>query len=97
MDCIGDVTHQTLSAEPPDECPLVLVVDDDDEIRELICDYLTGMGYRTRAAASGRDMWQQMDDGVDLVILDRERLSLCRGPAICRSSSARLRRAHHRP
>ncbi|GHC15576.1 DNA-binding response regulator [Kushneria pakistanensis] len=61
----------------------MLVVDDDDEIRELIRDYLTGMGFRTRAAANGREMWHQMDDSVDLVILDlmlpgEDGLSLCR-------------------
>lgn len=83
MDCIGDVTDQALGAEQHDDCPLVLVVDDDDEIRELICDYLMGMGYRTRAAASGRDMWHRLDDSVDLVILDlmlpgEDGLSLCR-------------------
>ncbi|REC95577.1 response regulator [Kushneria indalinina] len=83
MDCIGDVTDPAADAEQHHECPLVLVVDDDDEIRELITDYLAGMGYRTRPAANGREMWRQMDDSVDLVILDlmlpgEDGLSLCR-------------------
>lgn len=74
----------TLIDEPHDEGALVLVVDDDEEIRELICDYLSDMGYRTRGAASGREMWAQLDDSVDLVILDlmlpgEDGLSLCRG------------------
>ncbi|MFC0337155.1 response regulator [Kushneria avicenniae] len=77
------MTDLAVGAEQHDECPLVLVVDDDDEIRELVCDYLTGMGYRTRSAANGRQMWNQLDDSVDLVILDLmlpgdDGLTLCR-------------------
>lgn len=41
------------------------------------------MGYRTRGAANAREMWGQLDDSVDLVILDlmlpgEDGLSLCR-------------------
>lgn len=73
----------TLTDEPHDEGALVLVVDDDEEIRELICGYLSEMGCRTRGAASGREMWRQLDDRVDVVILDlmlpgEDGLSLCR-------------------
>lgn len=83
MNCMGDVAPLASNAEQHDESALVLVVDDDDEIRELICDYLVGMGYRTRGAASGREMWGQLDSRVDLVILDlmlpgEDGLSLCR-------------------
>ncbi|WP_188982924.1 response regulator [Pseudomonas matsuisoli] len=64
--------------------PRILVVDDDDEIRELVCDYLNDMGYRTRPAANGREMWSQLEHPTDLVILDvmlpgEDGLSLCRG------------------
>ncbi|WP_456269662.1 response regulator [Kushneria sp. AK178] len=77
------MTDPAADAEQHHECPLVLVVDDDDEIRELITDYLAGMGYRTRAAAGGREMWDRLDASVDLVILDlmlpgEDGLSLCR-------------------
>lgn len=83
MNCMGDVAPLASSAEQHDESALVLVVDDDDEIRELICDYLAGMGYRTRGAANGREMWGQLNGSVDLVILDlmlpgEDGLSLCR-------------------
>lgn len=83
MNCMGDVAPLASSAEQHDESALVLVVDDDDEIRELICDYLAGMGYRTRGAANGREMWGQLNGSVGLVILDlmlpgEDGLSLCR-------------------
>jgi DNA-binding response OmpR family regulator len=62
----------------------LLVVDDDDEIRELLCDYLTETGYHVLAAADGQQMWQQLDTHkVSLVVLDvtlpgEDGLSLCR-------------------
>ena len=62
----------------------LLVVDDDDEIRELLCDYLTDAGYRVLAAADGDGMREQLNaHKVDLVVLDlmlpgEDGLSLCR-------------------
>ncbi|WP_414154434.1 response regulator [Pseudomonas sp. BNK-43-a] len=62
----------------------LLVVDDDDEIRELLCDYLTDTGYHVLAAADGEQMRQQMArHKVELVVLDlmlpgEDGLSLCR-------------------
>lgn len=62
----------------------LLVVDDDDEIRELLCEYLSESGYRVLAAASGQEMWRQLDEQpVHLLILDlmlpgEDGLSLCR-------------------
>lgn len=62
----------------------LLVVDDDDEIRELLCDYLSENGDRVLAAADGQQMWQQLErEPVDLVVLDvmlpgEDGLSLCR-------------------
>ncbi|MBH3448173.1 response regulator [Pseudomonas putida] len=62
----------------------LLVVDDDDEIRELLCDYLTGAGYNVLAAAEGEQMREQLArHKVDLVVLDlmlpgEDGLSLCR-------------------
>lgn len=72
----------------------VLVVDDDDEIRELLCDYLSDSGYRVLAAADGRQMWALLEQhSVQLLVLDlmlpgEDGLSLCRrvqaadGPAV---------------
>ncbi|WP_410481260.1 response regulator [Pseudomonas plecoglossicida] len=62
----------------------LLVVDDDDEIRELLCDYLTDAGYNVLAAADGEQMRQQLAlHRVELVVLDlmlpgEDGLSLCR-------------------
>lgn len=62
----------------------LLVVDDDDEIRELLCDYLSDAGYQTLAAADGAQMREQLArNKVDLVVLDlmlpgEDGLSLCR-------------------
>ncbi|AIR88590.1 response regulator [Pseudomonas cremoricolorata] len=62
----------------------LLVVDDDDEIRELLCDYLSDAGYQVLAAANGDEMRQQLaSHPVRLVVLDlmlpgEDGLSLCR-------------------
>lgn len=62
----------------------LLVVDDDDEIRELLCDYLSEAGYRVLAAADGQQMWGHLrQHSVQLVVLDlmlpgEDGLSLCR-------------------
>ncbi|MBA6119093.1 response regulator transcription factor [Pseudomonas sp. NC26] len=62
----------------------LLVVDDDDEIRELLCDYLTDAGYTVLAAADGDGMREQLAaHKVELVVLDlmlpgEDGLSLCR-------------------
>ncbi|MFJ2984057.1 MULTISPECIES: response regulator [unclassified Pseudomonas] len=62
----------------------LLVVDDDDEIRELLCDYLTDAGYTVLAAADGEQMRAQLaGHKVELVVLDlmlpgEDGLSLCR-------------------
>jgi len=72
----------------------VLVVDDDDEIRELLCEYLSDSGYHVLAAADGQQMWPLLEQhSVQLLILDlmlpgEDGLSLCRrvqaqgGPAV---------------
>ncbi len=62
----------------------ILIVDDDAEIRRLLCDYLTRNGLRTSAVADGRAMWQALSAGrVDLIVLDLmlpgdDGLTLCR-------------------
>ncbi|MFG6667682.1 winged helix-turn-helix domain-containing protein [Halomonas sp. HNIBRBA4712] len=69
------------SAVNADEC--VLVVDNDERYGKSTCDYLVKMGYRARLAISGREMWECLDEGVDLVVLEHwlpgeEGLGLCR-------------------
>ena len=62
----------------------LLVVDDEDEIRELLCDYLKDAGYTVLAAADGEQMREQLArQKVELVVLDlmlpgEDGLSLCR-------------------
>ena len=64
--------------------PLILVVDDDREIRTLLSEYLAGNGFRTVEAADGAAMWKALDAArVDLIVLDlmmpgEDGLQLCR-------------------
>jgi two-component system, OmpR family, response regulator len=49
----------------------ILVVDDDPDICDLVCDYLTGEGYRVSTAHDGEAMRAVLErDAVALVILD---------------------------
>ena len=62
----------------------ILVVDDDAEIRSLLCDYLRKNGYRATAVADGKAMWAARARGnYDLIVLDvmlpgDDGLTLCR-------------------
>src|SRR5437764_13215621 len=51
--------------------PLILVVDDDREIRSLLSEYLAANGFRTAEAADGAAMWKALDAArIDLIVLD---------------------------
>lgn len=62
----------------------LLVVDDDQEIRELLQDYLQRNGYDVTPVADGHAMWRALDnDRFDLIVLDvmlpgDDGLKLCR-------------------
>lgn len=62
----------------------VLVVDDDVEIRSLLCDYLRKNGYQASAVADGKAMRTALGrNRIDLIVLDlmlpgEDGLSLCR-------------------
>ena len=62
----------------------ILLVDDDHEIRTLLSRYLAGQGYRTTAAADGREMREVLARcAIDLIVLDlmlpgEDGLALCR-------------------
>ena len=64
--------------------PHVLLVDDDREIRTLLSRYLATQGYRTTAAADGREMREVLaGSAIDLIVLDlmlpgEDGLALCR-------------------
>jgi two-component system, OmpR family, response regulator len=62
----------------------ILVVDDDREICDLLCEYLCGTGMVARSADGGEAMWRMLDRFLpDLVVLDLmlpgvDGLDLCR-------------------
>ncbi len=62
----------------------VLVVDDDAQIRSLLCDCLAGFGMTCMQAASGEEMHYVLDQNeIDIVVLDlmlpdSDGLTLCR-------------------
>lgn len=64
--------------------PLILIVDDDREIRELLSDFLQKHGFQTAIAADGSQMQQVLSgQEIDLIVLDlmlpgEDGLSLCR-------------------
>ena len=63
---------------------VILIVDDDPEIRRLLVDYLERNGFNARPARDGREMWQTLDrHAIDLIVLDlmlpdADGLTLCR-------------------
>jgi len=62
----------------------LLIVDDDNDIRTLLADYLESNSYRALCAADGTAMWKLLDESKpDLVVLDLnlpgdDGLTLCR-------------------
>ncbi|HEY6642508.1 response regulator [Povalibacter sp.] len=66
------------------ERPHILVVDDDREIRSLLCDYLEKNGFRTTAVADGKGLRRAIaNTHIDLIVLDLmlpgdDGLTLCR-------------------
>jgi len=62
----------------------ILVVDDDQEIRSLLEQYLSANSYSVVTAEDGKAMWQQLDHHrIDLIVLDlmlpgTDGLELCR-------------------
>ncbi len=50
----------------------VLVVEDDDAIRQLVADLLSEAGYEVETATGGREALERADDArPDLILLDR--------------------------
>ena len=62
----------------------ILIVDDDEEIRDLLCQYLEKHGFKVSTAASGRQMRAVLATAtIDMVVLDlmlpgEDGLALCR-------------------
>jgi len=61
----------TASAQTTTFAPHILVVDDDPDVCQLICDYFVEFGLRVSCAADGASMQQALAHGIfDLVLLD---------------------------
>ena len=60
----------------------VLVVDDDESHRTLVCDLLDEMGYRTRAAANGREALDVLEERMPLAVLLDLRMPVMSGWAV---------------
>lgn len=60
-----------MSVEQENPAPLILIVDDDIEIRDLLTRYLNEQGYATHAVGDGKEMdqWLQAKHP-DLIIMD---------------------------
>lgn len=64
--------------------PRLLVVDDDERLRDLLLRYLAQQGFETLAAGDGRELDRQLSrNHVDLIVLDlmlpgEDGLSICR-------------------
>lgn len=49
----------------------ILVVEDENDIRETVCEYLQGEGYETAGATDGLDGWNQFQNGdFDMIVSD---------------------------
>jgi two-component system response regulator SaeR len=48
----------------------VLIVDDEQDIREICKTYFEFEGYEVTTACDGKDALSKLNDGVDLIILD---------------------------
>jgi CheY-like chemotaxis protein len=62
--------------------PYVLVVDDDQSHCTLVCDLLQDMGYRTRAAANGREALDVLEERMPLAVLLDLRMPVMSGWAV---------------
>lgn len=53
------------------EISRVLIVDDEEEAVEVLCDYLSDLGFNVKSALNGRDALSFLENGdFDLLILD---------------------------
>ncbi|WP_440763378.1 response regulator transcription factor [Natronorubrum sp. DTA7] len=70
-DTVADRSAGTAAARPADT-PHVLLLEDDDSLRELLVHKLESSGYETTALADGRECWSFLSTGEppDLALLD---------------------------
>jgi two-component system cell cycle sensor histidine kinase/response regulator CckA len=80
---VSDVANEDVSQEwiqvsdpvpsPHNKQPVILVVDDEDEVREMVCNMLRGAGYLVSSANGGREalrMCNSLPTNIDLVLTD---------------------------
>jgi len=65
--------------------PPVLVVDDDPDILEAVCDILEGEGYRVARARNGREALVRVDEERPLLILLDLMMPVMDGPAFAQA------------
>ena len=67
----GGFFSVTIASMSPLNQPHVLVVDDDPDVRDMVCDYLQENELRATPCSSGREMIACFDNqAIDLVLLD---------------------------
>jgi PAS domain S-box-containing protein len=67
----GEKAAQTSAPQP--QTGTILVVDDEDPLREMLFEYLDGMGYHVHTASNGTDalkLFEQHRTDIDIVITD---------------------------
>lgn len=64
---------------PKDTRPTVLIVEDEQALADLYADRL-GEAYVVETAYDGREALEQLDEGIDVVLLDRRMRSVTRCP-----------------
>jgi two-component system phosphate regulon response regulator OmpR len=78
----------------PARADKILVVDDDERIRDLLRRYLTQQGFVAIVADGGAAMTRVMQrEGVDLIILDL----MMPGKTVCLSANACVRQGNAHP
>jgi CheY-like chemotaxis protein len=66
-----EMCKESERSDVPPVAPLVLVVDDVDDIRELVAEALVSVGYRVRTASNGEAAFEQAQIArPDLIVLD---------------------------
>jgi len=63
--------YRRLAEDGPADCPLVLIVDDFDDNREMFTEFLSFSGYRVAQAATGKEALERAFSLLpDLILMD---------------------------
>src|SRR5688572_22032560 len=64
---------EALNTKPGNDRSVILLVDDENGIREFLCTYLKSKSFKVLSAASGEDalrVWSETADSIDLLLTD---------------------------